>query len=117
MSPHNGTKDHVMNVKITIPLALACLLVFGSLGGAAFASDDDEAREATALQGAKVSLSQAIATAEQQTGGRAYDAGVNLKGGQVRIVVETSGAKGVQTVTVDAQSGEVVGTHAGGEAD
>ncbi|HYZ23558.1 MAG TPA: hypothetical protein VE690_15520, partial [Rhodopila sp.] len=69
------------------------------------------------LQGAKVSLTQAIATAEQQTGGRAYDAGVDVKDGNTRIVVETNGPKGEQTVAVDAQSGGVVATHAGGEAD
>ena len=37
--------------------------------------------------------------------------------GKPRIVVETNGPKGVQTVIVDAQSGKIVGGHAGGEAD
>ena len=47
----------------------------------------------------------------------AHDAGVDTKGAQTRIVVETNGPKGVQTVMVDAQSGQVVSTHAGGETD
>jgi uncharacterized membrane protein YkoI len=106
-----------MNTKRIAPIALVALLAGGSLTGTAFAASNDENREATALQSAKVTLSQAIATAEQQTGGKAFDAGVDAKGAQTRIVVETNGPKGVQTVMVDAQSGQVVGTHAGGETD
>jgi len=105
-----------MNTKL-ISLALAGMVAAGALSGAAFANGSDEDREATALQGAKVSLTQAIASAEQQTGGHAYDAGVDISGGQTRIVVETNGPKGVQTVAIDAQSGQVVASHAGGETD
>jgi len=105
-----------MNTKLATTLALAGLLAAGTLG-AAFAAGQDEDRDATALQGAKVSLIQAITTAEQQTGGQAFDAGVDTKGGRTRIAVETNGPKGVQTLTIDAQSGQVVGTHAGGEQD
>jgi type II secretory pathway pseudopilin PulG len=99
-----------------IPLALVGVLAF-SLAGPSFAASSDEGREATALQGAKVTLLQAISTAEQQTGGKAFDAGVGFKDGKPQIVVETNGPKGVQTVTVDPQSGQIIGTHAGGEAD
>lgn len=108
-----------MNTKTLAFPALAGLLATGVLlGGTAFAAaSSDEAREAAALQGAKVTLSQAIATAEQQTGGKAFDAGVDNENGTVRIAVETNGPKGVQTVLVDAQNGQVVGTHAGGEQD
>jgi uncharacterized membrane protein YkoI len=99
-----------------IPLALAGVFVL-SLAGPAFAAISDEDREATALQGAKVTLLQAISTAEQHTGGKAFDAGVDAKDGKPQIVVETNGPKGVQTVIVDAQSGQIIGTHAGGEDD
>ncbi|MBN9563471.1 MAG: PepSY domain-containing protein [Alphaproteobacteria bacterium] len=104
-----------MNTKLTAMLGLVGLLAVGS--SVALAADHDEDQEATALQGAKVSLTQAIATAEQQTSGHAFDAGVDIKDGQTRIAVETNGPKGVQTVIVDAQNGQVVGTHAGGEQD
>jgi len=80
-------------------------------------AERDGDQEAKALQGAKISLTQAITTAKQQTGGRAYDAGVDVKSGQTRIVVETNGPKGVQTVAVNAQSGQVVASHSGGEPD
>ncbi len=106
-----------MNTKRTMLLAFASLMAAGALSEATLANGTDETPEATALQGAKVSLSQAIASAEQQTGGRAYDAGVDVKGKQIRIVVETNGPKGIQTVAIDAQSGQIVGSHAGGEAD
>lgn len=106
-----------MTKKTIASLALAGLLAAGAVAGTAVAADRDGDQEAKALQGAKVSLTQAIATAEQQTGGRAYDAGVDTKSGQTRIVVETNGPKGVQTVAVDAQSGQVVASHSGGEPD
>jgi uncharacterized membrane protein YkoI len=106
-----------MNAKTLSTLALAGLLAAATLARPALAAGSDEDREATALQGARVTLSQAIATAEQRTGGRAYDAGVDLKGGQPRIAVETNGPKGVQTVIVDAQTGQVVGAHVGAEQD
>jgi uncharacterized membrane protein YkoI len=102
-----------MMIRYGAALALAVSL---GLAGPAFAGGG-EAQEQTALQGTKVTLSQAISAAEQQTGGKAFDAGVDVDHGKPRIVVETNGAKGVQTVTVDAQSGQVIGTRAGGEAD
>ena len=105
-----------MNARKYTTLAVAAGLMAG-MAGAAIAAPGDEAKEATALQSAKVSLTQAIATAEQQTGGKAYDAGVDIKGGVPRIAVETNGPKGVQTVVVDAQSGHVVSTHQGAETD
>ena len=101
-----------MDRKLIATLALAGLLAAGAVAGTAAAASDNEDREATALQNAKVSLAQAIATAEQRTGGQAYDAGVDAKNGQARIVVETNGPKGVHTVSIDAQSG-----HVGGEED
>ncbi|MGE0226330.1 MAG: PepSY domain-containing protein [Acetobacteraceae bacterium] len=97
-------------------LALAGLLALGA-AVPAFAAGNDEAQEAVALQGAKVTLPQAIATAEQHTGGQAFDAGADSEGGKPRIVVETTGPKGVQTVVLDAQTGKITSSHAGGEKD
>ena len=105
-----------MNFKRTLPVALAALLTVGAVG-TAYAAGTDEDREATALQGSKITLVQAIRIAERQTGGHAFDAGVTVKDGQTRIAVETNGSKGVQTVVVNAESGKVVAAHAGGVAD
>jgi uncharacterized membrane protein YkoI len=106
-----------MKHSVIMPATLAALLITGLLAGTAYSANRDIDPEATALQGAKVTLAQAIGTAEHMTGGRAYDAGVNTKGDQVQIVVETNGPKGVQTVAIDGQSGQVISTHTGGEAD
>jgi uncharacterized membrane protein YkoI len=97
-------------------LSLAAVIALG-LAGPSLAAGRGEAREQTALQGTSVTLSQAIAAAEEQTGGKAFDAGADVDHGKPRIVVETNGAKGVQTVIIDAQSGKIIGGHAGGEAD
>ena len=97
-------------------IALAGVLLIG-VAGPTVAANNDEAREETALQGSKLTLSQAISIAEHQTGGKAFDAGVDVDHGKPRIVVETNGANGVQTVIVDAESGQIVDGHAGGEPD
>jgi uncharacterized membrane protein YkoI len=106
-----------MRTKFVTTIALAGLLSGSVVTGTALAAGHAEDREATALQNAKVTLSEAIATAEKQTGGKAFDAGADAKNSQPRITVETNGPKGVQTVIVDAQSGKIVGSHAGGETD
>jgi uncharacterized membrane protein YkoI len=105
-----------MTIKRDLAIAFLTLFVLAA-AGTTLAASTDEAHEETALQGAKVTLTQAIATAERQTGGQAFDAGVDIDHGKPRIIVETNGPKGVQTVIVDAQSGSVIGGHPGGEAD
>jgi uncharacterized membrane protein YkoI len=105
-----------MKTKHGAAIALASALFLG-LAGPTFAENSDEAREETALQGTKLTLSQAISIGEQQTGGKAFDAGVDVDHGKPRIVVETNVTSSVQTVIVDAESGQIVGGHAGGQAD
>ncbi|HQT75949.1 MAG: hypothetical protein B7Z80_10925 [Rhodospirillales bacterium 20-64-7] len=104
-----------MKPQLIATLAVAGLFAIGS--GVAQAAGSTEIQEATALQGAKVSLSQAISTAEQRTGGKAFDAGVDIRGNRVHIAVETNGPKGVQTTFVDPQNGHIVGGHAGPQQD
>jgi uncharacterized membrane protein YkoI len=97
-------------------IALAGMLFIG-VAGPALAGASRETQEQTALQGSTLTLSQAIAIAEHQTGGKAYDAGVDVDHGKPRVVVETNGPNGVQTVIIDAQSGQIVAAHAGGVPD
>ena len=61
--------------RIALP-ALAGLLVLG-LSGAAMAKDNQDRSDAATMAAAKVSLAQAITTAEQHAKGRAFDAGVD----------------------------------------
>ena len=105
-----------MNQHSAAAIALAGIL-FLSGTGHGLAGASREAQEQTALQETSLTLSQAIAIAEHQTGGKAYDAGVVVDHGKPRVVVETNGPTGVQTVIIDAQSGRVIGGHAGGVPD
>ncbi len=103
-----------MRIDIMLPLAMAAVLMTATIGGSALAADRDGDREAAALQGAKVSLTQAIATAEGQTGGRAIGADVSQEGGVTRIQVEVAGPQGFKTVLVDGATGQVTATRDGG---
>jgi uncharacterized membrane protein YkoI len=96
--------------------ALAGLVMAGVATAATAPGQGSRDPEAAAVDSVKVSLPQAIATAEQHTGGKAYDAGIDTDKGAT-IVVETSGPKGVQTVAIDANSGKIVSEHQGGEQD
>ena len=97
-------------------IALAGILFIG-VAGPALGGTKSERQEQSALQGTTLTLTQAIAIAEHQTGGKAFDAGVNVDEGKPRVIVETNGTQGVQTVIIDAQSGQIVSAHAGGEPD
>jgi uncharacterized membrane protein YkoI len=77
----------------------------------------DEMQERNALQGTNLTLAAAIAAAKRHTGGKAFDADTDVDHGKPRVVVETNGPNGVQAVVIDAQNGQIVSTHAGGEAD
>src|SRR3979411_2144533 len=100
-----------MMIKYGAATALVCALILGASAQAPAASRD-ERQEQTTLQHLNFTLCQAIATAEHKTGGKAFDAGVDASRGSPRIVVETNGPKGVQTVIVDARNGTIVGGHA-----
>ena len=104
-----------MTINNRATIALACLLAAG-LAGPAFAGAS-ETQEQTALMGTKLTLAEAITAAEQRTGGKAFDAGVDVDHGKARVVVETNGPKGVETVTIDAQNGRIIAVTAGGVAD
>ena len=97
-------------------ITFAGILILGG-AGSALAVTGGETQEETALQETSLTLSQAIAMSEHQTGGKAFDAGVNVDDGKPRVIVETNGTQGVQTVIIDAQSGQIVCAHAGGEPD
>jgi len=105
---------YVMRKKHLLAVAIGALLATGIASGVALASADNEGDiDAATLARATISLTQAIATAEQQTGGRAVSADLRAENGVPRIEVETAGPQGAKTVVVDAQSGRVATTRAG----
>ena len=96
------------------PLAVAAALA-AALPLAAMAADHQDQSDAAVMNAPKVSLAQAIATAEQQTGGKAFDAGVDNENGTARISVQVAGSQGVRTVLIDPATGAVTATRAGGD--
>jgi uncharacterized membrane protein YkoI len=105
-----------MNIKRTLAAAFAVVVATGAAGGMARAEDRDS-RDAAALANMRVTLQQAIATAEGQAGGRAIGADVSQEGGTPRISVEVAGPQGVKTVLVDGATGQVTATRDGGAED
>lgn len=96
---------------------LGGLLCVGVAGGIAYAALPDaapDARDAAALADMKVTLTQAIATAEQKLGGRAVGADVSRQAGVTQIAVEVVGPQGARTVTVDARTGQITAMAAAG---
>ena len=106
-----------MRIDRIVSSTLATLLVLGSLGIAQAKSGEQDGRDAAALAGTKVSLTQAIAAAEQQGGGKAVGADISQEGGVVRIAVEVAGPQGVRTMLVDGQTGQVSPAPAGQDAE
>lgn len=105
-----------MNRKKLVPVALAVLLATGAASGVALANGSgEEQQDAAQLANAKVTLIEAIATAEHQAGGQAVGAGVDNENGTVRIAVDVAGTQGVKTVLVDPQTGKVTGTMPAGD--
>ena len=61
---------------------------------------------------AKITLTEAIATAEKETAGKAINAGVDNENGTIFIGVAVVQGKKVQKVLIDPQTGKVVKTTA-----
>ena len=88
-----------------VTVALGSAVVFAANG----VKQDDERQEAAAVLNAKTSLAQAIAAAEQHTGGKAIDSGIENQNGKV-IGYDVKVAKDntVQKVIVDLNTGQVL---------
>lgn len=107
-----------MYKKRILPIALAVLVATGTAGGFAIAQERGQpGRNEASLTTTAVTLQQAIATAEQQAGGRAVSADIERERGATQIEVKVAGPQSVKTVVVDAQSGQVTATRAGDQDD
>ena len=97
--------------------ALAAAAVLATTAAAWAASDDHRdgrmaANDALAIGGAKVSLTQAIAAAEQQTGGKASRAEYERTRDGWVYAVEVVNGTDVLDVRVDANAGTVISSAA-----
>ncbi|MFZ5790148.1 MAG: PepSY domain-containing protein [Pseudomonadota bacterium] len=99
-----------MNRNVFLPAVLAAVVTVGLASASAFAAEHEngDANDAAALAQAKITLVQAISAAEQNTGANALNATVEDVNGAPRFAVEVVKGKTVQTVLVDAQTGQVV---------
>jgi len=75
--------------------------------GGAYAEMTDR-NDAIAIEQAHINLGEAIAAAEQEIGGRASRAELEVDGGQVTFDVEVVKDGEVTDVTVDARDGKVI---------
>ncbi len=75
--------------------------------GSAYAAESVE-NDALAIAGAKISLTQAVAAAEQHVGGKASQAEYEHEKGQSVFEVEVVKDKSVMDVKVDPMSGQVI---------
>lgn len=91
--------------------ATAAAIAAGTLAtaGTAFARDSST-DEAAIMARAKVTMSQAIAAAEQQTGGKAVGSGIEDQDGTVFLEVQVLKDNQRHKVLIDPQSGQVVKT-------
>ena len=100
--------------KIGVPL-LALAVALGSTGAAFAAEHEHEnGQEITAALAAKTNLSQAIASAEQKTGGQALRVSFEEHDGSYVYVIKMITKDTVSDVSVDPTSGRVLRTEADG---
>src|SRR6267142_2074901 len=81
----------------------------------AFAAESrqgSEAHEAVAYEQVKMTLADAIALAERQTGGKAVEATLEQEHGTVSFEVEIMKDRAFRKVTIDATTGQVVASKA-----
>ena len=99
--------------KNLLTAALAGVIACGAIGGTVAASarnGDNMTDEATVMANAKIGMAQAIATAEQQVGGKAVGTGIEDQDGTVYFEVQVVKDGARQKVLVDPQTGKIVKT-------
>lgn len=96
-----------------VKAVLAGTLASGVIGTSVMAyarSGDTPTDEAAIMANAKVSMTEAIATAEREVGGKASGSGIEDQDGKVYFEVQVLKGGTHQKVLVDPQSGKVVKT-------
>jgi uncharacterized membrane protein YkoI len=103
-------RKRIMTLKKLVPLAIVSIIAAGATASAFADSEREgaEVNEATALARANVTLQQAIAAVEQQSGAKAVAAWVDNENGGPFIAVEFVKDNIPQKALVDLQTGQVV---------
>lgn len=87
-------------------------VVLGGMGAAMAATQQGQGEDDPNIGQAKVTLTQAIAAAEQKVGGRAAHAELNDENGKLVFGVEVVNGQQATDVKVDAMSGQVLSAQA-----
>lgn len=88
----------------------AAMIAVVALGGAAFAAGQDDSQEYARLEKAKLSLSEAIATAEKEFGGKAVNAALDQEQTDPTYEVELMTADGSRTIAINGLTGKAAVT-------
>lgn len=92
-----------------IPATMAAVIALGAAGAAFAASGENENhQEISAVLGANTSVAQAIATAEQHTGGRAMKISIQEEKGAYVYDVKTVSNDKIVEVFIEPTTGQVV---------
>src|SRR5581483_7169964 len=96
-------------VRSNIILTCTAALITLAGAGVAFAGEGggDQQSELNAVTNAKTTLSQAIAAAEQETGGKAIETGLENQDGVMAYEIKIAKGNTLQRVLVDADSGKI----------
>jgi uncharacterized membrane protein YkoI len=107
-----------MKLTRSVVAVLGVLTIGGASAALARESQDrHETDEAAIYEQVKLTLADAIAAAERQTGGRAVEAKLEKEHGMVSFEVEVMKDRAFQKVVIDAKSGQVVKTGAPDRGD
>lgn len=101
-----------MNRKQLVAALAAGTIAAGAIGGAVYAKErhDTPTDEVQIMATAKVTMAQAIAAAEQATGGKAVGSGIEDQDGTVHFEVTVLKDNTRHKVLIDTQTGKVVKT-------
>jgi uncharacterized membrane protein YkoI len=104
-----------MKLTRSVVAVLGVLAIGGA--SAALARESHQTDEAAIYEQVKLTLADAIAAAERQTGGRAVEAKLENEHGVVAFEVEVMKDRAFQKVVIDAKSGQIVKAGAADRGD
>jgi len=101
-----------MNSKRGLIVGTLLVMATGTMAASAAPGSNEQRGTPVDLSKAPVTMSQAIATAEQQAGGRATRAKLENENGKLLYEVKVAGKDKATEVQIDAQGGKVLATNA-----
>jgi|ERR1700694_2140075 len=100
-----------MNSKRGLIVTTLLVMATGTMAASAAPGKSEQRDTPVDVSKASVTLSQAIATAEQQAGGRATRAKLENEKGKLLYEVKVAGKSQATEVQIDAQDGKVLATN------